>query len=120
MKLYFFLLVLLIVFVQALLTKAKTIEGSSNNDDTKHVLNKRINGLWGKRLSKLWGKRSDSESDEMYQNLLREFYDHGRRNPFSHPQYSAYNGLHPLTLKQLYAQRARLDDDNEDTSENMS
>lgn len=107
------------------------------------VLNKRINGLWGKRLSKLWGKRSDSDSDELYQNALREFYDYARRNQFNHPQYAAYNGcklnsvtvmeniciyiffsfivlVHPLTLKQLYAQRARFDEENEDTPENMS
>ncbi|CAF3703223.1 unnamed protein product [Rotaria sordida] len=85
------------------------------------VLNKRINGLWGKRLNNLWGKRSESDSDEKYHYTLRELYDQAYRNQYAHPRYSGYSSdLNPLTIQQLMAQRTELDDDNENTADNMS
>ncbi|CAF4464449.1 unnamed protein product, partial [Rotaria magnacalcarata] len=52
--------------------------------------------------------------------LLRELYDYQHRNPNRYPQYVADSISYPHSLKKLYAQRTRLNDDNEDTAENMS
>lgn len=57
---------------------------------------RKLGGLWGKRsmnnwekrLTKSWGKRSESDSDELYQRILREIYHTVRLNQLAHPQYS--------------------------------
>lgn len=57
---------------------------------------RKLGGLWGKRsmnnmdkrLTKSWGKRSESDSDELYQRILREIYHTARLNQLAHPQYS--------------------------------
>lgn len=57
-----------------------------------HRLSKRkISAVWGKRLIKSWGKRSESDSDELYQHLLRELHHTARFNQLAHPRYSSYN-----------------------------
>jgi hypothetical protein len=58
---------------------------------------RKLGGLWGKRsmnnwekrLTKSWGKRSESDSDELYQRILRELYYNARLNQLAHPRYSA-------------------------------
>jgi hypothetical protein len=49
---------------------------------------KRLSRQWGKRLLRQWGKRSESDSDELYQRILRELYHTVRFNQLAHPQYS--------------------------------
>lgn len=52
---------------------------------------RKIKGLWGKRLIKAWGKRSESDSDELDQQILRELYHTARFNQLAHPRYSSHN-----------------------------
>lgn len=57
---------------------------------------RKLNALWGKRsmnnwekrLTKTWGKRSESDSDELYQHILRDIYHAIRLHQSAHPQYS--------------------------------
>lgn len=110
-----------------------------------HRLSKRkISAVWGKRLIKSWGKRSESDSDELYQHLLRELHHTARFNQLAHPRYSSYNdckligkektsslcslwcissvcfSVDPLTLERLLAQRPTWNNDNDNTAENLS
>ena len=41
-----------------------------------------------KRLNSIWGKRAESDSDELYQHILRELYHNARVNQMGHPRYS--------------------------------
>jgi len=43
---------------------------------------------WEKRLTKTWGKRSESDSDELYQHILRDLYHTIRLHQLANPQYS--------------------------------
>jgi hypothetical protein len=98
-----------------------------------------IRSAMEKRLSKAWGKRSESDSDELYQRILRELYHTARLYQLSHPRYSADSDgkliiiliinksvsaffyiADPLTLERLLAQRTTWNNDNENVAENMS
>lgn len=105
---------------------------------------RKISAVWGKRLIKSWGKRSESDSDELYQHLLRELHHTARFNQLAHPRYSSYNdckligkektsslcslwcissvcfSVDPLTLERLLAQRPTWNNDNDNTAENLS
>jgi len=50
---------------------------------------KRLTGSWGKRLTGTWGKRAaESDSDELYQRILREIYNTARLKQLENPHYS--------------------------------
>ena len=60
---------------------------------------KRMSSAWGKRMSSAWGKRAESESDELYNNIIRELYLQARRNKNDHSRLSignAGNELHVI------------------------
>lgn len=42
-----------------------------------------------KRLHTQWGKRAESNSDELYQRILRELYHSARLTQAANPHYSA-------------------------------
>ncbi|CAF0925343.1 unnamed protein product [Adineta steineri] len=113
MKLYVFVSVVLIILVQTYLSQAELTESSSENENLKHSFNKRLSSQWGKRLSQQWGKRSDSDSDELYQRILRELYQTARLKQSEHPRYSATNDPNPLTLEEFLAQRPTWNTDND-------
>jgi len=41
---------------------------------------KRMSSAWGKRMSSAWGKRAEGDSEEFYNQLLRELYRQAHLN----------------------------------------
>ena len=90
---------------------------------------KRMSSAWGKRMSSAWGKRAESESDELYNNIIRELYLQARRNKNDHSRFSIGNAgnerratgnertsflANPFGLDQFLAQRSVATNNNND------
>ncbi|CAF0809912.1 unnamed protein product [Rotaria sordida] len=107
------------ILVQTIFSQATLTQSVLDNNNLKRMSSawgKRMSSAWGKRMTSAWGKRGESDSDELYNHLLRELYHQARLSKYDYPRYPIDNEVY----EQYLAQRTSSNNDDEAAPQNVS